>query len=232
MAPRMGTKTLGIQNVLLATLLLLSACPSRVQFTAASDEDPLQDFCVAQRPGNTTTTTSINGLPCKPLANVTSSDFKFSGLAAPGNTSASRLGAAVTPAFAAQFPGLNTLGIAVARVDFAPGGLNPPHSHPRATELLFLVQGELDVGFVSSNGNAFFRQTIHAGDLFVFPRGLLHYQKNIGTTAAWAIAALNSQNPGAQQAAAALFRSPLPSDVLQKTFNIDARSVEFLEASV
>ncbi|WZZ19648.1 hypothetical protein YC2023_112737 [Brassica napus] len=33
-----------------------------------------------------------------------------------------------------KIPGLNTLSVSLARIDYAPGGLNPPHTHPRTTE--------------------------------------------------------------------------------------------------
>ncbi|PQQ21366.1 protein ROOT HAIR DEFECTIVE 3 homolog 1-like [Prunus yedoensis var. nudiflora] len=37
--------------------------------------------------------------------------------------------------------------------DFAPNGLNPPHTHPRTTEILVVLEGKLYVGFVTSNGD-------------------------------------------------------------------------------
>ncbi|XP_034197743.1 putative germin-like protein 9-2 [Prunus dulcis] len=46
----------------------------------------------------------------------------------------------------------------------------PPHTHPRSAELLFLVDGTLGVGFVDTK-NHLFTQTLQAGDLFVFPKG-------------------------------------------------------------
>jgi len=36
--------------------------------------------------------------------------------------------------------------VSLSRIDYAPGGLNPPHTHPRATELVFVLYGTLDVG--------------------------------------------------------------------------------------
>ncbi|GLT55214.1 hypothetical protein SLA2020_283570 [Shorea laevis] len=42
-----------------------------------------------------------------------------------------------------SYAGLNTLGISLARIDFAPYGLNPPHIHPRATEILVVLEGTL-----------------------------------------------------------------------------------------
>ena len=70
----------------------------------------------------------VNGKVCKDPKVATANDFFFSGLRVPGNTS-NKLGSMVTPANVAQIPGLNTLGISLARVDYAPYGLNPPHTH-------------------------------------------------------------------------------------------------------
>ncbi|XWS51051.1 hypothetical protein CRYUN_Cryun12cG0143000 [Craigia yunnanensis] len=61
----------------------------------------------------------------------------------------------LTPGNVLTFPGLNTLGIAMNRVDFGPGGLNPPHLHPRASEIGVVIEGKLLVGFVTSN-NVFY----------------------------------------------------------------------------
>lgn len=37
---------------------------------------------------------------------------------------------------------------------------------------------------------------LYPGDLIVFPRGLMHFELNVGTEEAFYISALNSQNPG------------------------------------
>ncbi|KAM7523204.1 hypothetical protein LguiA_013106 [Lonicera macranthoides] len=50
---------------------------------------------------------------------------------------------AITQANVAQIPGLNTLGISLVRIDYAPNGLNPPHTYPRATEALIVQEGTL-----------------------------------------------------------------------------------------
>jgi quercetin dioxygenase-like cupin family protein len=190
----------------------------------ASGADPEQDFCVA----DLASATLVNGLVCKSPAAVTANDFVFHGLAIPGNTK-NAAGSSVTPAFAAQFPGLNTLGISMARLDFAQGGLVPPHTHPRATEILFVVEGSLLVGFVSTN-NQLFATTVNKGDVFVFPRGLLHFELNVGKGQATAIAALNSQNPGVQAQAAALFGSGISDVLLEKAFGLNENAVEHIKA--
>ncbi|PON34173.1 Bicupin, oxalate decarboxylase/oxidase [Parasponia andersonii] len=95
----------------------------------SADPDPLQDFCVA----DLNATFSVNGYPCKPISQVTSEDFFFDGLSKEGNTN-NIFGIGVTLGNVQTFPGLNTLGISMNRADFATGGVNPPHTHPRATD--------------------------------------------------------------------------------------------------
>lgn len=193
----------------------------------AADADPLQDFCVADN----TTTLTINGFPCKPAAHVTVADFVSRALTKPGDTKNVNH-AKVTPASVTEFAGLNTLGISAARIDFAKGGINPPHTHPRATELLFLAKGELYVGFVDTNTTKprLFATTLNAGELFVFPKALVHFQLNVGKGPALAFAALDSQNPGVQQVAAALFTpANLNDEVLEKGFRISEKTVEMIQ---
>ncbi|KAB8085239.1 hypothetical protein EE612_008009, partial [Oryza sativa] len=156
--------------------------------------------------------------------------FFFDGLMKAGNTG-NAVGSVVTAASVESLPGLNTMGVSMARIDYAPWGLNPPHTHPRATEIIFVVEGSLDVGFVTT-ANKLFTRTVCKGEVFVFPRGLVHFQKNNGNTPAFAIAALNSQLPGTQSIAAALFGAapPLPSDTLARAFQVDGGMVEFIKS--
>jgi quercetin dioxygenase-like cupin family protein len=207
--------------VFLALLLQASLLP---MFAFAADADPIQDFCVA----DATSKITVNGLVCKSAADVKVSDFVFHGLNKPGNTN-NPTANAVTPVFAAQLPGLNTLGISLARLDFAQGGINVPHTHPRATEVLTVLQGELYVGFVST-ANQLFATTLYAGDVFVFPRALIHFQLNVGKGAAVALSGLSSQNPGVQQVGRALFGSnpPVGDVVLEKAFGLNQKGVQYI----
>ncbi|KAI4965939.1 hypothetical protein ZWY2020_047367 [Hordeum vulgare] len=86
-------------------------------------------------------------------------DFFSDVLSVPGNTGGNPSGSATTAANVEKVPGLNTLGVSMSRVDYAPWGTNPPHTHPRASEILFVVDGSLDVGFVTSSGK-FFGRTV------------------------------------------------------------------------
>ena len=130
------------------------------------------------------------------------------------------------------FPGLNTLGISLARIDFAPYGQNPPHTHPRGTEILVVLEGTLFVGFVTSNtDNRLFTKTLNKGDVFVFPVGLIHFQVNVGKTNAIAISGLSSQNAGVITIADAVFGSnpPINPNVLTKAFQLDKNVVNYLQ---
>ncbi|KAL0359423.1 UNVERIFIED_CONTAM: putative germin-like protein 2-2 [Sesamum angustifolium] len=170
------------KHIILLSLVALSFCLLAFAF----EPSPLQDFCVA----DSTSSARVNGQPCKSPALVQASDFSFSGLHLPGNTSNPN-GSKVTPVSVAQLPGLNTLGISMSH-----------HKDPSE------------------------------GDVFVFPVGLVHFQHNVGTGNAVAIAALSSQNPGVITIANAVFGSKpdVSSDILSKAFQVDKSVVDQLQA--
>ena len=172
----------------------------------------------------------VNGKFCKDPNLVYANDFFYGGLKQ-GDTSGP-LGSAVTPVAVKEIPGLNTLGISLARVDFAPKGLNPPHTHPRGTEILVVLEGTLLVGFVTSNPeNKLFTKVLYKGDVFVFPIGLIHFQQNVGDKNAVAIAALSSQNAGVITIANAVFKSnpPISDAILAKAFQVDKSIIDIIQ---
>ncbi|KAE8663179.1 Germin-like protein subfamily 1 member 18 [Hibiscus syriacus] len=72
----------------------------------------------------------VNGKFCKDPKLAVADDFFFSGLNMPGNTS-NLVGSNVTTVNVDQIPGLNTLGISLVRIHYAPyGGRDPPHTPP------------------------------------------------------------------------------------------------------
>ncbi|CAN1161241.1 Putative germin-like protein 2-1 [Linum perenne] len=217
-----------MNRVVFLSFVALVAC---AYLASASDPANLQDFCVADASGSV----GVNGFPCKNPAMVKASDFYFGGLHVPGNTS-NAVGSRVTAVNVAQIPGLNTLGVSLARIDYAPWGINPPHTHPRATEILVVVEGTLEVGFVgfvtSNPENRLISKVLKKGDVFVFPIGLIHFQRNVGHGNAVAIAGLSSQNPGVITIANAVFGSKpdISSDILAKAFQVDKKVVKKLQA--
>lgn len=58
--------------------------------------------------------------------------------------------------------------------------MNTPHTHPRATEILYAVNGTLTSGTIGENGSRFVFNTVHTGQATVFPVGSVHYQSNEG----------------------------------------------------
>ncbi|XVF88883.1 hypothetical protein PTKIN_Ptkin19aG0086400 [Pterospermum kingtungense] len=181
------------------------------------------DFCVADLKGSQ----GPAGYSCKKSEAVTVADFVYSGLAAAGNTS-NLIKAAVTPAFDAQFPGVNGLGLSMARLDLAVDGVVPLHTHPSASEILVVIQGSICAGFISSANKVYFK-SLNKGDIMVFPLGLLHFQINAGKTPALAFVSFSSPSPGLQILDFALFASDLPSDIIEETTFLDDAQVKKLK---
>ncbi|XP_057844145.2 germin-like protein 2-4 [Cryptomeria japonica] len=102
--------------------------------------------------------------------------------------------------------------------------------HPRATEMLALISGgPLQVGFVDTHGNAFI-DILNPGDITIFPRGMMHFEANVGKEEANFISALNSQNPGVMPSSVSIMK--LPSIAVAAAFNISQRDVNKLESRI
>ncbi|KAJ8767344.1 hypothetical protein K2173_017388 [Erythroxylum novogranatense] len=205
-----------MMSTILVTFLLFS-------LLSLSSYALVQDFCVA----DLTAPDSPAGYPCKP--NVTVADFVFSGLGIPGNTS-NIIKAAVTPAFVSQFPGVNGLGISIARLDLAIGGVIPMHTHPAASEVLVVVQGSICAGFISSTANQVYYKNLKKGDIMVFPQGLLHFQINSAKGISEAFVSFSGPNPGLQILDFALFANDLPSEIIESVTFLDDAQVKKLKA--
>nr|XP_016475629.1 PREDICTED: germin-like protein 8-12 [Nicotiana tabacum] len=127
--------------------------------------------------------------------------------------------------------------ISLARIDYAPYDLNPPHIHPRGTKLITCLKGKLYVGFVLSNPgpnmkNKLLTKILKPGDVFVFPIGMIHFQLNVGKTKAVAMSGLSSQDAGVITIANAVFGSdpPINPYVLTKAFQVEKKVVDYLQS--
>ncbi|EYU38445.1 hypothetical protein MIMGU_mgv11b021105mg [Erythranthe guttata] len=120
----------------------------------------------------------------------------------------------VTPVNVNQLPGLNTLGISAARIDYAP--LNPPYTYSPNPVLK----------------NKLFAKYLYPGDMFVFREGLIHFQFNVGKNNAVAFADLSSQNSGVITVANVVFGSnpQINPAVLIKGFQVEKNVIDHLEA--
>ncbi|XP_041020137.1 germin-like protein subfamily 2 member 4 [Juglans microcarpa x Juglans regia] len=212
----------------LACLIIFTAIPS----TIGSDPDSLQDICVAVVPSSDI---KVNGFVCKDDANVTADDFFFGGLVKPNviNTSIGTFNA--TLASVREIPGLNTLALSVARSDYLPGGPSfTPHLHPRAAELIYVLEGQMNVGFITT-ANKLISKTVKKGEVFVFPKALVHYHYNDAADEhASMISVFDSQGPGNQVIATSLFAAtpPLPEDVLSLAFQVDIKQIEKIKENL
>ncbi|XVF41311.1 hypothetical protein PTKIN_Ptkin01aG0270400 [Pterospermum kingtungense] len=184
--------------------------------TLGSDPDPVQDFCIP----NTGTAT------CKNSSAATVEDFVFSGIKFPEKFS--ETGLAAKPVNVNVFPGLNTLGMSFVRADIKVGGINVPHLHPRATEIAFVLEGRVYSGFIDTE-NRIFAKVIEKGEVMVFPRGLLHFQMNVGNTTATILGSFDSQNPGLLRIPNALFGSGIEEKLLDKAFGLNAKDIAKLK---
>ena len=136
-------------------------------------------------------------------------------------------GAAITYALVQQYPGLNTQGISHVRLDLAPGGVIPLHSHPLATETIFVVEGVIYTGFVSHE-NQLFSKILQKGDLYIFPRGLLHFQENVGTQAAICFNSFNGQFPALLISANQVLGTNISTNVLAQSFGATPETMNYL----
>lgn len=191
-------------SFLLLLLSLINVC------VIASDPDILTDYVV-------------------PVANV--SFFTFTGmrtlLGEPQLTTFT-----VTKAAMAEFPGLNGQSVSCAVLQYPAGTVNPPHTHPRASELLFLLQGSLEVGFVDTT-NKLLTQTLQQGDVFIFPKGLLHYQYNSDPkNIAVAVSAFGSANAGTVSVPLTVFTTGIDDIILAHSFNTDVETVQKIKAGL
>ncbi|CAA2962935.1 germin 2-1, partial [Olea europaea subsp. europaea] len=92
----------------------------------------------------------VNGHACLDPKKATTDHFFFEGLYKPGNTS-NPLGTFINRSTVDKIPWLTTLDVSTVRVDYALHGIVPSHRHPRASKIFIALDGEVLVGFVTSD---------------------------------------------------------------------------------
>jgi oxalate decarboxylase/phosphoglucose isomerase-like protein (cupin superfamily) len=58
--------------------------------------------------------------------------------------------------------------------------MNTPHTHPRATEIQYNVNGTIRTGMITENGGRFIMTDLQPGGMTIFPQGSIHFQINEG----------------------------------------------------
>ncbi|KAJ7728464.1 RmlC-like cupin [Mycena metata] len=115
------------------------------------------------------------------------------------------------------FPAVIGNGVAMTIGFLGPCAMNSPHTHPRAAEINFSVNGTLRTGMLAENGARFVVNQLPPGSMTVFPQGAIHFEQNIGCEPAMFVAAFNGEDPGVLQMAQRFFG--LPVDIVQATLN-------------
>ncbi|ERN13026.1 hypothetical protein AMTRI_Chr11g94180 [Amborella trichopoda] len=195
-------------------ILCMTMAMAGALMVKASDPDILSDFIL---PRNTNS--------------VDANFFTFTGLRSLENES-DPITLRVTKVSKAEFPALDGQSVSFALLEYANGGINPLHTHPRSAELLFLVYGSLEVGFVDTT-NKLYTQKLQIGDMFIFPKGLVHYQYNSDTqNLAIALSAFGSASAGTVSVPSTLFTTGISDDVLAKSFKTDVQTIQKLKAGL
>ena len=94
-----------------------------------------------------------------------------------------------------------------------PCAINLPHTHPRASEINLLIDGQLQLGFFQENSASFIMNNLERNQAAVFPIGSIHFEQNLGCTRAIFLAAFNHEDPGILTIASGLFGA-LPATVV------------------
>lgn len=196
----MAGSSFSLGLLLLAATLLLAA-PAR---QVAADADPVVDFA---NPAWNSSDFVLRNLPGQPPV---------------ANASGSHLNAAIS----AQFPALSGQGISVLLGHMAPCAVHTPHTHMRATEIVYIIAGQAYIGFTDSY-EQWFANTVVAGDVAVIPRGMWHVFQNTGTEDLVFLSAFNSESPGAIQATTGF--SLLPREILRASFGLNYVSDKLID---
>lgn len=110
------------------------------------------------------------------------------------------------PNFLAQLASVSTFPVlggqdmqaSIARVALMPGASFPTHTHPRASETLYLARGKLrtNLRFEGLSGPRVVVSTLKPGEVTVFPQGLAHDTTCVCKTGCVYIAFFNSADGG------------------------------------
>ncbi|XP_072999983.1 germin-like protein 9-3 [Typha latifolia] len=202
-----------ILNYSILLLVLFFAAPLAV--VQSSDPDILSDFILPQGLG---------------AVNVNGSFFTYTGMRTVVDSGEPQT-FTVVKATMTEFPALNGQSVSYAVLQFPQDSINPPHTHPRSAELLFLVGGMLDVGFVDTE-NKLYTARLQPGDIFVFPKGLVHFQHNRGQGSAVAISAFGSASAGTVSVPGSVFTAGIDEGVLAKSFKTDVATIQKIKAGL
>ena len=126
-----------------------------------------------------------------------------------------------------EMPSLKGVGISYGYTDLEPCGIVLPHIHPRATEMIYAIQGRFQVGFVEENEGRAIINDIGEGETHFFPQGLIHFEQNLACTKGIFLSAFTHEDPGALSLPNRLFS--LPTQAITSSFNNNEETLKMIQ---
>ncbi|KAK9820716.1 hypothetical protein WJX74_000930 [Apatococcus lobatus] len=115
---------------------------------------------------------------------------------------------------------------------FAPCTINVPHSHPRASEIYYVISGTLEAGIQEeATTGRFISANVTAGQNVVVPQGLVHYVQNNECTGVSLLQIWNNADPGTVILYANMVNN-FPDRALAAFTGLDATALATLKSAV
>ncbi|KAK3675396.1 hypothetical protein LTR78_004906 [Recurvomyces mirabilis] len=133
--------------------------------------------------------------------------FDYSIAANPNPVAGAGQGGQGDLSYVGNWPILLDLGVAMSMGFMNPCGMNTPHTHNRATELLIVVQGNnVHTSFIQESGLVTpITTTLNQYQGAVLPIGSIHYEFNDSCEPAVFVAAFSNEDPGLSRTAQNFF---------------------------
>ncbi|KAJ3180435.1 hypothetical protein HDU87_001944 [Geranomyces variabilis] len=131
----------------------------------------------------------------------------------------------------ASLPALDRQHIALTLILLEPCGANLPHTHPRASEALYVINGDkVLVGVIEENGGKVILNNLDTGKATFVPQGALHFEQNLTCEPAVVIAANPSEDPGTLTIASEFWM--LPDGTLEASLGVDESEVRKIRGQI
>ncbi|CAI9105660.1 OLC1v1004638C1 [Oldenlandia corymbosa var. corymbosa] len=129
-----------------------------------------------------------------------------------------------------QLSGSNQ-GVSLSVRQYNAGEMEPPNINPYSAELLLLLEGNLEVGFVDTQ-NKLYQNTLQPGDMFLFPSGLVNFKSNPSNVSDAKTVAVLGGITGNVYLPPILLSSGVDDGILAQSFKTDQATIKKLRAGM
>jgi hypothetical protein len=102
----------------------------------------------------------------------------------------------ITSALGSTFPEFIGVDAGVILFELAPCSLVVPHLHPRADEIVFMLNGSINTTFVEESGAKSISNKLNPYQMTMFTKGSIHYELNNNCEKAVFVSFTDSNDPG------------------------------------